>query len=584
MAHTLIRFDCYEVDLAGRQIYRRGARLRVPDQCVRVLATLLERPGQAVTRDDLRQRLWPDDVFVDFDNALNSAIARLREVFGDSPDRPRLIETLPKRGYRFIAPVTVVDAPADSLQPRVARLLVLPFVNSSGDVGQDSLSAALTDEVITELARVAPDALGVIARTTAMRYKGARKDIARIAREVGVDYVLEGAARLAGGRVAVNVQLVRAGDQAHAWAKRYEGDSGDLPAIQASIAREVVRFLHLPAPSGRSESTPAALRNPIADPIAYNEYLQGRRYLDSIRTRDEFDKSRAHLESAVARDPGFRLAHDGLALLHWFQGYIGLMPPRDAFALGILHAVRAIQIDPHGAETHALLAQYHKAVDFNWPDIQRQMARALELDPGSPLVRTLYAVGWLMPQARTVEAIAELEQALESDPLSLYINTWLGVMLGLARRWDRAIEHARLMIEMDALSPFGPWILGFGCRGKGSCDEAIAAHRAAAVLSGDLPMMLGWLGLALGAGGRTGEAQAVLARLEARGEREYIPPTTFAWVHLGLRQVDRAFEWLDRAVDARDQFMMPVKSYAFLDPLRSDPRYLALLRKMRLDS
>jgi len=583
MAHTLIRFDCYEVDLAGRQIYRRGARLRLPDQCFRVLAALLDHPGQAVTRDDLRRRLWPDDLLIDFDNALNSAVARLREVFADSPDRPRFIETLPKRGYRFIAPVTLADAPADNVPRRVARLLVLPFVNSSGDTGQDYLSDALTDEVITELAGVAPDALGVIARTTAMRYKGARKDIAGIAREVGVDYVLEGAARLAGDRVAVNLQLVRAGDQAHVWAKRYEGGPGDLPAIQASIAREVVRLLHLPAPPGRSESTPAA-RKPAADPIAYNEYLQGRRYLDSLRTRDEFDGARTHLERAIARDPDFRLAHDALALLHWFQGYIGLMAPKDAFALGILHAVRALEVDPHGAETHALLAQYHKAVDFNWPDIEREMAHALELDPVSPVVRMLYAVGWLMPQARIQEAIAELEHALESDPLSLLVNAWLGVMLGLARRWDRAIDHARLMIELDALSPLGPWILGVGLRGKGLFDEAVAAHRTAATLSGDLPMMLGWLGLTLGEGGRITEAHTVLEQLDAAARRGYVSPTMFAWVYLGVRQFDRAFEWLDRAVDGCDQFMMPIKSYAFLDPLRSDPRYVALVGKMRLDT
>ena len=582
---TPIRFDCYEVDLAGCQVFRRGVRLRLPDQCFRVLATLLENAGHAVTREDLRQHLWPDDVFIDVDNALNSAVARLRVVLRDSPDRPRFIETLPKRGYRFIAPVRVAGAPGGDAPPRTTRLLVLPFVNSSGDAGQDYFSDAVTDEVITHLAAIAPDALGVIARTTAMRYKGTRKEVSRIAREVGVDYVLEGAARRTGDRVAVNVQLVRAADQAHVWARQYNGGAGELADIHASVARELARLLHVATKATPTSRTPpVTLQKPAHDLLAYREYVQGRRYLDSVRTRDEFDKAKAHLENAVARDPDLRLARDALALLYWIQGYLGMMPPRDAFALGILHAVRAIEINAHGAETHALLAQYHEAVDFNWTDVSREMRRARELAPASPLVRMLHAVGWLMPQGQVKEAIAELEQALQSDPLSLLINAWLGVMLVLAREWDRAIEHSRLMIELDPLSPLGPWILGIGSRERGLAAESIEAHRRAITLSGDLPMMVGWLALALGASGGTDEARTVLARLEARAEREYIAPTTFAWVYLSLHQVDRAFEWLDRAVDARDQFMMPIKSYAFLDPLRSDPRYVALVRKMKLDT
>ena len=297
------------------------------------------------------------------------------------------------------------------------------------------------------------------------------------------------------------------------------------------------------------------------------------------------EEAREHFENAVARDPDFALAREALAQLYCLQGYLGLMPPRDAFAAGILHAVRALEIDDTRAETHALLAQYHKQLDYSWPDIERELARALDLDPASPLVSLLYVVGWLMPQGRIDEAIDELERALQRDPLSVPGEHMARHhVVGSRASADRVIDQARLMIELEPAGPPGHWLLGVGFRGKGLLDEAIASHRRAVDLSGGSPIMLGWLGLILGVSGRADEARAVLERLEVMARTTYVPPTSFAWIYLGLRDVDRAFEWLDRAVDAHDQFMMPIKSYAFFDPIRDDPRFQALLRKMKLDS
>jgi tetratricopeptide (TPR) repeat protein len=210
------------------------------------------------------------------------------------------------------------------------------------------------------------------------------------------------------------------------------------------------------------------------------------------------------------------------------------------------------------------------------------MARARELGPASPVVSLLYGVALLMPQGRIQEAIAELERAAELDPLSMWIHTWLAVMFALARDVNGAAEQGRLLIELDARSPWGHWALGFALRGKGLAREAIAAHQKAVDLSAGSPMMLGWLGLALGGAGRLDEARDVLERLQAMSRSTYVPPTSLAWVHLGLRQVDAAFEWLDRAVEARDQFLMPIKTYPFFDAIRGDPRFAALLRKMNL--
>jgi DNA-binding winged helix-turn-helix (wHTH) protein len=457
---TFLRFDCFEVDLAAGRLLKHGVRIHLREQSFQVLELLLARPGEVVTREELRQRLWPTDVFVDFENNLNTAVARLREALGDSAEHPRFIETLPKRGYRLLVAMSASAAAPAAVQAARPQLPALTTANASG---------------------------------------------------------------------------------------------------------------HRPA------------GKPTEDAVAYNEYARGIFYVDHLGAGSRgHETARAHLETALARDPGFALAHEALAHVYWLLGYIGFMPPRDAFAAGILHAVRALEIDNTRAETHALIAQFRKQLDYDWPAIERDMTRALELNPASPLVKMLHAVGWLMPQGRLGEAIAELERALEQDPLSYQLHFWRAIMLSLAREPDRVIEQGRLMIELDPTVPHGPWVLGVGLSRKGQFDEAIAFLRRAVELSNGLAMMLGWLGLILGAGGRTEEARGVLDRLEAMNRASYVAPASIAWVYLGLREVNRAFEWLDRAVDGRDQLMMPIKTYAFFDPIRTDPRFHALLRKMKL--
>ena len=582
----IVRFDCYQVDLAAGQVRKRGVRLRLREQPFQVLVSLLERPGQVVTRDELRQRLWPSGVFVDFENSLNTAIGRLREALDDSAEHPRFIETLPKRGYRFIGTIEA-SAPAPGPAEAVPkRLLVLPFVNLTGDPAQEYVSDAMTDEVITELAALAPDAIAVIARTTAMRYKSSQKDITRIGRELNAGYVVEGAVRRSGDGVTVNMQLVRAGDQAHVWARRYDSPPGGVFGIPAPAAQAVAGALGISLRSDPGAIETAAVARRIShDAVAWNEYVQGRRLLDRMRgIFPDPAETRAHLERAVARDPGFALAHEALAQLYWYMGYSGTMPPTDAFAAGILHAVRACEIDGTRAEARAFVAQYYKQLDYAWSDIERELARAMDLNPASSMVRMLYAASWLMPQGRLGEAVAELERALEWDPLSYQLHYWLGITLSLAREPDRVEGQARLMIELEPTGPLGTWLLGVALSRTGRRDEALEILRKAVDLSEGAPMMLGWLGLVLGVNGRADEARGVLARLETMARTRYVSPSMFAWIYLGLRDVDRAFEWLDRAVDARDQFMMPIKSYVFFDPIRADPRFQSLLRKMKLDA
>jgi tetratricopeptide (TPR) repeat protein len=381
------------------------------------------------------------------------------------------------------------------------------------------------------------------------------------------------------------VQLVRARDQAHVWAKRFDSPPGAVFSIPGPVAQAVAGALDISVRSVQGAAVPTGAHKRLSsDSIACSEYLKGRHHLDlGVDVPDGCPQARTHLEKAIARDAGFALAHEALAEMYWMLGYTGSMPPRDAFAAGILHAVRALEIDHSSAEARALVAQYYKQLDYNWSDIERELSGALELNPASPLVRMLYGVSWLMPQGRMGEAIAELERAAEWDPQSYQVQVWLTIVVGLSQDYDRLIEQARLLIELEPAGAAGHWQLMGGLRGKGMIEEAVASQRKAVELSGGAPIMVGWLGLMLGVSGRADEARGVLDRLEKMARTRYVPPSMFAFTYLGLREVDRAFEWLDRAVDARDQLMMPIKSYVFFDPIRADPRFHALLRKMKLD-
>ncbi len=578
----LFRFDLFQVDLAAGQLHKRGAKVSLREKSFQVLASLLERPGEVVTREELRQRLWPDDVFVDFDNNLNAAIAKLRETLGDSAEHPRFVETLPKHGYRFVAKVTEV-APAPEPVPKV-RLVVLPFLNLSGVPAKEYFSDAMTDEVITELARILPEQLAVIARTTAMHYKRSHKDVARIARELDVDYVVEGGVHQADDRFRITAQLIRTRDQAHVWAQRFDAELRDIFEMQARVAQAVVEHIPAVADTARASGALAGRvrRKPTEDLVAYNAFLQGRHHLHRW-TPEDIVEAKQCFEQAIARDPNFALAYDGLAEVCWWTGFLGFRQPKEVFSAGVFAALRALELDNTLAETHALLGQFRKELDYNWPEVHREMARALELDQTSPVVGFRYAITGLMPLGRIEEAVAQLRRVLESDPMSLFMLAWLAELYYLGRHYDRAIEQSRLLRELDPT-----YFIGYLCEGQARCeegafDEASAILRKSAELSGGSTMVLGWLGMALAKSGNLPEARTVLERLHAMTTHGYVLPTSVAWIHLGLGEIDAAFTWMDRAIDDRDPIIIPIKSYAFLDPLRADPRFAALLRRMNLE-
>jgi tetratricopeptide (TPR) repeat protein len=269
--------------------------------------------------------------------------------------------------------------------------------------------------------------------------------------------------------------------------------------------------------------------------------------------------------------------------LYWYLGFFGFIQPKEAFSTGIWAALRAVEIDDTLAETHALVGMYRKELDYNWPEVHREMKRALELNSSSPTVRLRIALSALMPVGRLKESVEALKFVIESDPFSLFNRWWLAIMCYLARDNDHSLEQARFIIDLDPSYYAGHWVRGMICLDKGMLREAIAEFREAVTLSGNVPLMLGMLGWALGSAGELGEANAILDRLSEISRTAYVPPTCFAWIHLGLGNVDEAFTWMDRAIDARDPIIVPIKSFPFLDPLRTDQRFHALLRKMNLE-
>lgn len=581
-----VRFDRYEADLQTGILFRRGMKIRLRAQSFAVLASLLKRPGELVTREELRAQLWPEDVFVDFDNLLNTAVARLRAALGDSAKRPRFVECLPRRGYRFIGSIyEIPPVPAQPTEARV-RTVVLPFVNLSGDPAQDCVSDGLTDEVITSLASLAPARLAVIARTTAMLYKGSRKDVARIGRELGVDYVVEGALRHDGARVAINVQLIQAGDQTQLFASKYDAPLRDIFTIHGAIAEAVATHIPRVADTVRAGASGTVRngRKPTEDLVSYGEYVQGRNLLDRIGGVEILNAARQHLEKAVARDPEFAHAHDALAEVYWYLGYLGFLPPRQAFTTGMVYALRAIEIDNMRAETHALLGQFHKISEYNWSEVRREMDIALRLDPESPLVRMRNAVSGLMPHGRVRDAAEELEQALKLDPHSLLIRFWLSIMLLLMHDFERAIGEGRKILDLDPNYGLAYFSIAVGCNYQKRFEEALAAQTRAVELLSSPSVMLGWLALMLSSSGRVPDARNVLRRLHKTAKEKYVSPCSFAWTYISLGEIDDAFKWMNRAVEECDQIMMPIKSYRFLDPLRADPRFGELLRKMNLEA
>jgi serine/threonine-protein kinase len=455
-----------------------------------------------------------------------------------------------------------------------ASIAVLPFVNMSGDAEDDFLCEGLAEEIINVLTRV--PGLRVIARTSSFAVGRMGLEVREAGARLDVDSILEGSVRRAGQRVRITAQLVKTADGGHLWSERFDRELTDILALEDEIAEAIAERLRV----GLKEEN-RGQRRPAVDPEAHALFLEGRHHF-AKGTPDAMRQAMGCFERALELDPSFALTHDSLAELYWYLGFFGAVPPREAFAQGIWHAMRALDLDDTLAETHALLGMLRKELDYNWPEVDRKIERAHELNRESPTVRLRYAISGLMPHGRIDEAADEVAVTLQSDPLSLIVRWWVSTIAYLAHRPERMLDEGRHMVELDPNHFLGYLSIGLACSENNAPEEAVAALEKAHELSGGVPITIGYLAFAYGRAGRRDDALKLIEQTKAMAAKAYVPPTTLALAHIGLDDWDSAFHWWDQAVEVRDPIAVPIKTFPFFDPVRDDPRYRALLQKMNL--
>jgi TolB-like protein/DNA-binding winged helix-turn-helix (wHTH) protein/Tfp pilus assembly protein PilF len=634
--NSVVRFGTYEVSLQSGEVRKSGLRIRVQQQPIKLLEVLLEHPGEVVTREELRSRVWPDESFGDFDQALNIAVAKLRSALGDSAENPRFIETLPKRGYRFIADVSVVDAdtrrkrsesvagdlpatePAHKLQaaelavvPKrrlwparrvivglalvvslpilavwlfhsgsrapagIRSLAVLPLDNLSGDASQNYFADGMTDELITDLAQIS--ALRVISRTSVMAYKGARKPLPQIARELNVDAVVEGSVLRSGDQVRVTAQLIEASTDKHLWSQSYEGELRDTLALQSRMARAIADQIRI----NLTPQEQAALKNvKVVNPEAYESYLKGR-YFWNKRTADGLKVALAYFNQAIEEDPKYPQAYSGLADTYALLGdwQYAVMPPKEAFPRAKAAAIKALELDSALGEAHNSLAFVLDGFDWDFDAASKEFHRAIELNPGYATAHHWYA--WhLSLLGRFDEAIAEMKKAQNLDPLSLIINADLAELLILADAYDESIRQSRKTIEMDPNFAVAHNQLAQAYLQKHMYADAVAELKRAVQLSGDSPTCIANLARAYVASGKRSEALALLSDLKKRSNPTYSNAPEIAIIYVSLGDTDKAMNWLEKGYDER--FNPGVLLRPGFDPLRSDSRFQNLEHRVGL--
>jgi TolB-like protein/Flp pilus assembly protein TadD len=561
----VVCFGVYEADLRSGELRKSGLRVRLPEQPFQVLAILLEHPGEVVTRESLQKRLWPHGTFVDFEQGLNTAVKRLREVLDDSAETPRLIETLPRRGYRFIGSLAAKPG-------RIESLAVLPLENLSRDPEQDYFAEGMTEALITSLAKIG--ALRVVSRTSVMQYKGIRKSLRDIALELQVDGVVEGTVQRSGERLRISAQLVHASTDTHLWAESYDRDLRDVLALQSEVARAIAREVQVKLTP--FDQARFAHVHPV-DPEAYDAYLQGR-YHWNRRTGEGLQHAVQYFEQAIAKDPAYGAAYAGLADCLSTLGWWGFLPPNEVCGKAKGMARQALELDPSLAEAHASLA-FANMADYDYRAAEAGFERSIELNPRYATAREWFGF-YLGLMGRYEEAYAEFKRAIRLDPISIIIHTMFGFVQIFGRRYDRAIEQAEKTLALDPNFAVAHGTLGWANVYKSLHEPAIAALRKTVELSHGAPLYIAWLGEAYASAGEVDEARKILNQLDELSKQRYVTPFGIGRIYAALGEKDEAFRWLEAAYRKRDMRMSFLKTDPGLDNLRSDPRFQDLMRRM----
>jgi TolB-like protein/DNA-binding winged helix-turn-helix (wHTH) protein/Flp pilus assembly protein TadD len=606
-------------------------------QPFQLLTLLLLRPGEVVTRDELREKLWAADIFVDFDHSLGTAVNKIREALRDSADHPRFLETMPRRGYRFIgrlnsgngfpasesqlAPgdaypsvaITSVDngietisvptlqesgqqsrrvkivllvmvclavlllstlvffrRTSDSLvatrAASIRSIAVLPLENLSGNPAQDYLADSMTDELITQLART--KGLRVISRTSVMQLKGVHRPLKDIARELGVDGILEGSVLNSGGRVRVTVQLVHAASDTHVWAQSYIRDSSDLLLLQQELAENVAKEVH-------SAALPPKPSLKIA-PEAHDAYLRGRYnwFTGSNET------ARESFERAIQVQPDYAAAYSGLSDYYTAGAVEGILVPKDALPKGEDLAQKALQLDASVAEAHNSMAATYLFYRWNWREAEKESRRAIELNPNFAEAYHLYAYV-LLAMNRNDEAVAAQRTSQELDP---FARPWaLGYVLDCAGKYEEASRELRQRVEALPTNVGLRYNLAQSLLIQGKEKESMEQFAEALRLGGE-EQPAEEVRIAYRNGGNRSVQEWRLAQLKQVARKQYVSPLEFASAYARLGQNDEAFQWLEKAYDDHVPKLVRIQQDPDLNSLHSDPRFQALVKRIGLPS
>jgi TolB-like protein/DNA-binding winged helix-turn-helix (wHTH) protein/Flp pilus assembly protein TadD len=630
----LASFSSFEVDLATGEVRKEGLRIKVQEKPFQILQLLLERAGELVTREQLRERLWPGETFVEFDASLKTAINKLRNALGDSADSPRFVQTIPRRGYRFLAPVVffdkgspprlvhrvsgerdhLIDKQEDSLPTAAPRsrtrriavlgaialvtivalglilasriwrkdagkgkavLMVLPFDNLTGDPTQEYFSDGLTDEVITQLGSESPGRLFVIARTSAMKFKHTQKDLREISHELGgVDYFIEGSARRVGSHIAIDVQLFGGLDGRSLWAATYDRESSDLLTIQQDVSTRVAQSLVLALISARRP----VLGRSTANAKAYDDYLIGL-YEMNKRTPGALQKSREDFQRAIDEDPEYSAAHAGLADSYLISAGWSFVAPKDAYPKAREEALKALKINSSMAEAHAALAEVNLFYDWDWSEAETEFRRALALNPNSASTYKFYA-DFLIYSSRNAEASEEIRLAQELDPLASNLRSFVGYSYYRTRQYANAADQLRKLIVMDGNYAPAHYLLGEAYVGLHRYDDAIAEYTEANQLSRSFPLANAELAYTYAVSGRKSQALERLHELEVLSKREYVSSFSIAEVYAGLEDKQDALTWLQKAYTERSSEMVSLGVEESFDILRDDVHFQELVKKV----
>ena len=621
------------MDLVAGEIRKAGMRLKLPGQPFQVLQALLERPQEIVTREELRQRLWPDNTFVDYDLALKKAVNRLREVLGDSAESPHFIETIPRRGYRFIGnvemsasapstssaqpPVSSVEAAeersaktrkswkvigalglagiaavllglnAGKLRTRIfARspsveihaIAVLPLENLSKDPEQEYFVDGMTDQLITELARAGE--LRVISHTSVTPYKGARKPLGVIAKELNVDAIVEGTVLRSGNRVRVTAQLVSASPERHLWADSYQGDLTDIFSLQDRVARSIAREIRV---SLTPEEQARLTNTPPFEPEAYDAYVRGRYYSSQI-TADGFEKAVVSFRRAIELQPRYAQAYADLAETYCWAAATNVIPGQEGLPKARQAAMKALEIDERLSQAHSSLAWVKYVYEWNFPEAETEFHRSLELHPSTSWPPLWYGM-YLAQGNRIEESIAEMRKVQQMDPLSPVANALALVPLVTGRKYDAAIEDAQKLLDMDRQNGLARWIMNMAYERKGDFSKAIALQEETAVLYGAPKEAAAQSAERLRSAYKTlgppGYWRVNLERQRLEWKKKPGEPYDLAALYARAGDREHAFVWLDKAFRAHSQALIYwLRTDPAFDSFRSDAKYEELVRRI----